>query len=160
MDDPVPDINDNPKYQTICDNHVTDATKFICVLSIVVLCLSSLGSFPFGLIITIPLGFAYYAPLKGIEELRPEKFMAIRILSVIHIIVAIGEPIIFAGYILIYLSNEDSIHGKEYYGLIILAFVIFGIELLWSIWCYSVISRCYQYLKEMKMIKTGNTQMI
>uniref|UniRef100_A0AC35F634 Uncharacterized protein n=1 Tax=Panagrolaimus sp. PS1159 TaxID=55785 RepID=A0AC35F634_9BILA len=77
-----PSFDENPRYRTICGNHVTSATKFICILSIVGLCISSIGSFPYGLIITVPLIIAFYVPFNGIKELQSGKLVPILIISV------------------------------------------------------------------------------
>uniref|UniRef100_A0A914R4F8 Uncharacterized protein n=1 Tax=Panagrolaimus davidi TaxID=227884 RepID=A0A914R4F8_9BILA len=152
-------LDENPKYRTICGNHVTSSTKFICYLNIIGLCLSSIGSFPVGLIFTIPLIYAYYIPFKGIEEIRSRKLVPILILSGINLVTAIAVVIFcIVAFLMGELKNNFGTRFDE--SFIISIVFLLGIHLLWNSWCFVVILRCYQYIKDVKMGQTKGAQMI
>uniref|UniRef100_A0AC34GIJ7 Uncharacterized protein n=1 Tax=Panagrolaimus sp. ES5 TaxID=591445 RepID=A0AC34GIJ7_9BILA len=70
---------------------------------------------------------------------------------------------------LTYISADfmfDVIDGKKVYGMkrdgkfMLIMLSILVLQLLWNAWCFAVILRCHEYIKNMKMAQTREAQMI
>uniref|UniRef100_A0AC35F6B2 Uncharacterized protein n=1 Tax=Panagrolaimus sp. PS1159 TaxID=55785 RepID=A0AC35F6B2_9BILA len=156
-----PSFDENPRYRTICGNHVTSATKFICILSIVGLCISSIGSFPYGLIITVPLIIAFYVPFNGIKELQSGKLVPILIISGFNLVMSIASLVYIAATFFFDVIDRRNLYGTKHdKSFIELVLFLLVLQLLWNGWCFAVILRCYEYIKTMKMAQTKQAQMI
>uniref|UniRef100_A0A914RDK7 Uncharacterized protein n=1 Tax=Panagrolaimus davidi TaxID=227884 RepID=A0A914RDK7_9BILA len=74
----------------------------------------------------------------------------------IELAITIGASIYAFGSIVLG-GHATGLYDEPYTYIV---FVFVWIQVLWNIWCFVVVLRCYEYVKNMKMAQTNKTEMV